>query len=118
LGWIRAQDLIPYVPSVRLSIRMLVPPGSALLDDPDTGDWIGPLDAANFTYRWEHPDPRMDELQSQVTRIAEDAGEDDPYTIFAAVERAAYRLAGRPAPLPEAAPHFIQPPQLTEHWFC
>lgn len=119
LGWIRVQQLIPYVPAVQLSIRMLVPPGSALLDDADVDAWTGPLDAENFTYRWDHPDPRVDELQRRVTRIAERAGDDDPYAAFAAVEEAAYALAGLPAPEPVAAPYFIiQPPKLSEHWFC
>jgi radical SAM superfamily enzyme YgiQ (UPF0313 family) len=119
LNWIRAQQLIPYVPAVQLSIRMLVPPGSALLHDPDVDAWIGPLNAENFTYRWDHPDPRVDELQRRVTRIAERAGDDDPYTAFAAVEEAAHALAGLPAPEPVTAPYFIiQPPQLSEHWFC
>lgn len=119
LGWIRAQGLIPYVPAVQLSIRMLVPPGSALLDDADVAAWIGPLDAENFTYRWDHPDPRVDELQRQVTRIAERAGDADPYAAFAAVEEAACALAGLPTPAPVPAPDFIiQPPKLSEHWFC
>ncbi|MBX3001506.1 MAG: radical SAM protein [Caldilineaceae bacterium] len=119
LSWIRAQGLIPYVPAVQLSIRMLAPPGSALLDDPDVGAWIGPLDAANFTYRWDHPDPRVDELQRQVTRIAAHTGDDDPYAAFAAVERAAYALADQAQPEPVSAPYFIvQPPKLSEHWFC
>jgi radical SAM superfamily enzyme YgiQ (UPF0313 family) len=119
LSWIRAQALIPYVPAVQLSIRMLVPPGSALLDDPDVDAWIGPLDAENFTYRWDHPDPRIDALQRRVTRIAERAGDDDPYAAFAAVEEAAYALAGLSAPEPLHTPGFIiQPPKLSEHWFC
>jgi hypothetical protein len=119
LNWIRAQTLIPYVPAVQLSIRMLVPPGSALLDDPDVDAWIGPLDAANFTYRWDHPDPRVDELHRRVTRIAERAEDDDPYAAFTAIEEAAYALAALPAPEAVAAPYFIiQPPKLSEHWFC
>ena len=119
LAWIRNQDLIPYVPVVQLSIRMLVPPGSALLDHPDVDEWLGPLDAANFTYRWDHADPRVDELQRQVTHIAETYANDDAYSAFAAVERTAYAVAGLPAPEAVHAPRFIiQPPQLSEHWFC
>ena len=144
LRWIRQQGLVPHVPPVQLSIRMLVPPQSALLEHEDAPDWLGALDAPNFTYRWQHPDPRMDALQLEVARIAEFAGrheaagppngssktdlhpdqaaygEDfDPFEVFRHVERTAYRFAGRPAPdwpLPSSpAP---QPPRLTEHWFC
>lgn len=118
LAWIRAQGLIAHVPAVQLSIRMLVPPGSALLDDPETAEWLGELDAANFTYRWASPDPRLDQLQQEVTCIAEQAGDGTNAAAFAAVEAAAYRLAGRTPP-PVAFPEDeVAPPRLSEHWFC
>lgn len=120
LAWIREQDLIPFVPVVQLSIRMLVPPGSALLEDPDCGSWLGELDAANFTYRWAHPDPRMDTLQQAVARLAERAGEDvEPYALFHQVEVLAYKAADLPVPEAVSPPLYaVQPPRLTEHWFC
>ena len=117
LDWIRAQGLIPATPIVQLSVRLLVPPGSALLADDDR-EWTGPLDAANFSYAWRHHDPCMDELQQQVAHLAEHAG-DDAYANFAEVERLAYRHAGRPAP--HWANEFAVapvPPRLTEDWFC
>jgi radical SAM superfamily enzyme YgiQ (UPF0313 family) len=119
LDWIRAQGLIQHVPTVQLSIRLLVPPNSALLKQPDTKEWLRPLDAANFTYCWAHPDPRMDRLQSQVARIAEKTGNDNPYSGFAQIEQAAYTLAGKPVPQWErpTIPD-LPPPRLTEDWFC
>jgi radical SAM superfamily enzyme YgiQ (UPF0313 family) len=119
LDWIRAQGLIQHVPAVQLSIRLLVPPNSALLKQPDTKEWLGPLDAANFTYCWAHPDRRMDQLQRQVARIAETAGNDNPYSAFAQIEQAAYTSAGKPVPQWErpTIPD-LPPPRLTEDWFC
>jgi hypothetical protein len=120
LAWIRSQGLISATPGVQMSIRLLVPPSSALLDHPDVESWRGELDPANFTWRWAHPDPRMDDLARKVARIAEDAEEDaDPWTVFAAVERAAYALAGQTAPI-HPRPAFLppSPPRLTENWFC
>lgn len=120
LDWIREQGLIPHVPAVQLSIRMLVPPGSALLLGEDVDEWRGTLDPANFTYRWQHADPRMDRLQQQVAQIVEDVQEDaDPFHVFRRVEQAAYKQAGRPTPhwpMPSVA--IPRPPRLTEHWFC
>ena len=120
LVWIRSHGLIPSTPGVQMSIRLLVPPSSALLDHPDVESWRGKLDAANFTWRWAHPDPRMDDLARQVARIAEDADEDaDPWVVFAGVERAAYTVAGQTAPV-HPRPTFLppSPPRLTENWFC
>lgn len=117
LRWIRERGLIVHVPAVQLAVRMLVPPHSALLDHPDVDTWCGPLDAANFSYRWRHPDPRMDALHTAVTQLAEAGG--DPYGTFAAIERLAYGMDGRESPLwlppPLAEP---APPRLTEDWFC
>lgn len=118
LTWIREQNLIQHVPAVQLAVRLLIPPHSALLDQDRTPDWLGPLDAANFTYTWTHPDPRMDRLHQQVTQLAQ-AGNGDAYAIFAAIERAAYGLAQKPKPVWHK-PLFpdLPPPRLSEDWFC
>jgi hypothetical protein len=119
LHWIRARNLIAHVPAVQLSIRMLIPPASALLEDNAGEPWLGELDMANFAYRWTHPDPRMDELQRQVTCIAEQAVDDNLFAAFAAVERTAHTLAGLTPPAPQLAPAgAVPPPRLSEHWFC
>lgn len=117
LRWIRERQLIQHIPAVQLSVRLLVPPNSALLDLPDTESWLGPLDRENFTYTWEHPDPCMDELQQRVAQLAEQGG--DAYATFAAIERLAYSLDGRAAPTWSPARLFRPaPPRLTEDWFC
>ncbi len=119
LAWIRAHGLVPNVPPVQLSIRLLVPPGSALLEDPENRRWFGPLDPVHFTHRWVHPDPRMDTLQQQVARIAETAvGQANPEAAFAQIEAVAYRTADRPPPPPLSLQASPEPPRLTEDWFC
>lgn len=121
LEWIRERGLIAHVPAVQLSIRLLIPPGSALLADNPPG-WLGEPDPANFAYAWRHPDPRMDELQARVTVIAENASTNDHNTAFAAIERLACGMAGRslPARITGKASRRIRPtpPRLTEDWFC
>ncbi len=117
LRWIRDRDLIQHIPAVQLSVRLLVPPNSALLAEADTQNWLGPLDSANFTYIWQHPDPRMDKLQRYVAALAEMGG--DAYAVFRAIETQVYALAERP--LPDYAPPTVfhpAPPRLTEDWFC
>jgi len=117
LAWIRAHDLVAAVPTVQLSIRLLVPPDSALLDERETAAWLGPLDPANFSYTWRNPDPCVDELQRQVALIAERG--DDPQAAFAAIEHLAYGMAGRRLPEPAPRGHLNPaPPRLTEDWFC
>lgn len=118
LTWIRERGLITHIPAIQLAIRLLIPPSSALLATENSQSWLGELDAQHFTYRWQHPDPRMDELHEAVLALAED-GHDDPFALFAAIERLAYNLAGRPILdwLPPPLPT-VTPPRLTENWYC
>jgi hypothetical protein len=120
LAWIRERNLIAHAPVVQLSIRLLIPPNSALLSVCELGT-LDNLDPANFAYTWRHPDPRMDELQARVTLIAANAAAGDAHSAFAAVEALAYHLAGRASPNPpRGAPVRLRPtpPRLTEDWFC
>ena len=118
LGWIREHHLVYHVPAVQYGIRLLVPPKSTLLQQPDAGIWFRELDAANFSYRWQHPEPCMDELQAMVARVTERES-DDAGRAFAHIEQLAYGLANRPVPSgPLPLPPAKRPPRLTEDWFC
>jgi radical SAM superfamily enzyme YgiQ (UPF0313 family) len=120
LRFVADRDLIESIDPVHYSIRLLVPPGSLLLADPTSAEWLGELDAANFTYRWRHPDPRMDDLQIAVASIAERAAADrEPAAAtFARIWETAHAAAGRPAPPPPSTGRRPRPPRLTESWFC
>ncbi len=122
LTFIEEHDLIENVDPVHLSIRLLVPPGSALLDRPETTDWLGELDEEGFTYRWTNPDPRVDELQRAISREVERADREgrDPAETFEVVKHLTWGMAGLPVPRPSAPPSttWRRPPRLTESWFC
>ncbi|CAN5272391.1 CUAEP/CCAEP-tail radical SAM protein [soil metagenome] len=122
LEFFEAYDLIGNVDPVHFSIRLLVPPGSALLDDPDAGQWAGPLDESVYTHVWKHPDSRVDDLQRAVAKLVETAAscDADAHDTFAGVKSLACAAKGI---TPEAMPPMRrgptkQPPRLTESWFC
>jgi radical SAM superfamily enzyme YgiQ (UPF0313 family) len=121
LEFVAAQDLVESVDPVQWGIRLLVPPGSALLGRRAMRAFLGPLDAAALTYTWTHPDARMDALQRDVMAIVERATRegDDAEGTFLRIRAAAYRAAARPTP---PAPTWTvprpRPPRLTEPWFC
>ncbi len=119
LAFVEEHDLIDHVDPVQYTIRLLVPPGSYLLDRPAMRPYLGPLDQASFSYRWTHPDPRMDHLQKQVSALVEaDAkvGEDPAVTFY----RVWALAADRPATAVTAAlpRDRIRAPRLSEPWFC
>ncbi len=118
--FIVAEGLEGNVDPIQMAIRLLVPPGSALLAGERARPWLGALVSEEFGYRWAHPEPAMDALHAAVSRRVEEgtqAGEDAAAT-FDAIRRLAYRAAGREAPVvaTKAAGAFV--PHLTEPWFC
>ncbi|HLH25510.1 MAG TPA: CUAEP/CCAEP-tail radical SAM protein [Chloroflexota bacterium] len=122
LDFVARHGLVRHVDPVQFAIRLLVPRGSALVGTPAMTPHLGPFDAATFSYRWTHPDPRMDALQVAVAALVEEAaraGEDAAAT-FARIHALARAAAGRPpaaSPPPERAPAMAVP-RLTEPWFC
>ncbi|HEY6808725.1 MAG TPA: CUAEP/CCAEP-tail radical SAM protein [Gemmatimonadales bacterium] len=116
-------DAAGAVDPVQYAIRLLVPPGSSLLARPWMREHVGALDPGGFTYRWTHPDPRMDGLYRTVQGIVERGAADGaaPDATVAEIRAAALAVRdGRPPGHrrpPPLAPR-IQSPRLTEPWFC
>jgi hypothetical protein len=100
-----------------------VPPGSLLLETDVLRPHVGPLEEATLSYRWTHPDPRMDRLQVETAELVARAIEmkADAPAIFDRVRAMAAAAAGAAAPAP-VAPRLPRdrrrPPRLTEAWFC
>ncbi len=118
LAFIEAHGLIDHVDPVQYTIRLLVPPGSYLLNRPEMKRHLGPLNQASFSYVWAHPDPRMDRLQKEVSALVEkdvQAGVDPAVTFDRVWSLAAGRKAGGGVPLPADRD---RAPRLSEPWFC
>lgn len=119
LHTVEEHDLVAQVDPVQYSIRLLLPPGSALLPEGPAPAWLGALDPVGLSYLWRHPDPRMDRLQSEVHRLVEECaarGASAAETFYRISVRA-HQMAGRPVPeRRERSPRFA--PGLTEAWFC
>jgi hypothetical protein len=121
LAWVAAEDLVDHVDPVQYSIRLLLPPGSLLLELDSLRPHLGPLQAERFAHDWVHPDPRMDRLAHEVSALvgaAARSGEPASAT-FVRVRDAAHRAAGRGVPPGRLPPRATAPaPRLTEPWFC
>ncbi len=117
LDFVEDEGLVDAIDPVQYSIRLLVPPGSLLLESPALAPHLGPLVADAFHHRWTHPDPRMDRLAGAVAALVAEAADrrEDPATTFDRIWRLADETAGAPsraavAPRPERE----RPPRLTE----
>lgn len=63
---IEAGGLVDHVDPIQLTIRLLIPEGSALLSHPPTLPHLtgAGYDPQSLTYPWRHPDPGMDALHA------------------------------------------------------
>jgi radical SAM superfamily enzyme YgiQ (UPF0313 family) len=122
LAFVEREGLIDHVDPVQYSIRLLVPPGSLLLDSAALRPYLGELVEADFYYRWTHPDPRMETLPASVAALVAEAAErgEDAAVTFYRIRALADQVAGRPAEAspPAPDPARARPPRLTEPWFC
>ena len=120
-GFIRDNRLQDEVDPVQLSIRLLVPPGSLLLAAPDIAPYLGPLDPEALTYRWTHPDPRMDQLEADVSALVEAPPKRAPRRRTRSRASTAWPPTVAGIDIPADRPRLrlsAPPPHLTEPWFC
>lgn len=120
LGGLLELGLVNSVPPVQLSIRLLVPDGSLLLELDDFRAALGPFDRTTLGYPWRHSDPRVDALQRRVAEIVAD-GEAQGLArtaIFARVWSTAHAALGVSAPTLDGADFGATIPALDEPWYC
>lgn len=116
-------ELVDQISTIQYAIRLLIPPGSRLLELPEVQDLVEGLDASKFSYRWRNPDPRLNNLQKDLERLVQDSG------VRRLPRREAFRRIWERAhqEVPDALEsahfpnlplysHFV--PYLTEPWYC
>ncbi len=123
MEFVRDHDLIANVDPVQFTIRLLVPQGSLLLDQPEMIPHLRGYDEERLTHEWRPDDPRSDELQEELAEIVERgvAEESSDALLFermwTAVRAAAPEATASPAPDLSGRPLPVRP-RLTEPWFC
>ena len=124
LATIHELGLVGNVAPVQYAIRLLIPEGSRLLDLPETHRFLRGFDAEALCYRWEHPDPRVDELQRRVFDLVQRAINDrcERDEVFRRVcdatsESVAAEQRVRLTDLDHGTPR-EKIPYLTEPWYC
>jgi hypothetical protein len=120
---VERQGLIDHVDPVQYTVRLLIPPGSLLLQRPAVQPFLDGLDQAAFSYRWHHPDARMDALHRAVAILVENAAKTDADPALTFEQLRALAIAVREGRQPAAVTCRLSPtrrrsPRLTEPWFC
>ncbi|MBI4477701.1 MAG: radical SAM protein [Acidobacteria bacterium] len=120
LETIDALDLVDHVAPIQLAIRLLVTTGSRLLELSDIQRVLnGSFDEEALTYRWSHPDPRVDELQDHVMRLVGARPAGSRREVFEAICDLTRDVVNRPRRMGEPPlRHRATIPYLTEPWYC
>ncbi|MCY3887998.1 MAG: CUAEP/CCAEP-tail radical SAM protein [Chloroflexi bacterium] len=124
LEFVERWGLVESVQPVQLALRLLVPPGSVLVEALEADGLLGEYDEDGLTYTWRGVDPRTETLQAEVAAIVESAAHEhgrrqSTLATFAAVKRAAYRaVTGVDGAMEVVSQPSAVVPGLTEAWFC
>ncbi len=112
-------ELINSVAPVQLSIRLLLPQGSRLLELADRDQWLDSFDQKRLGYSWRHADSRVDELQQSIQDWVMRAEEQemDRLDIFTGIwEQSHQFVAGEVPEFARKAGRRV--PQMSEPWYC
>ena len=111
-------DLVDRVAPIQLAIRLLVPEGSLLIDRPELKPHLGPFDPDTLAYPWTHPDPRVDVLHRDVTKLVGTRLASNRRELFNEIRAIACERAGRSRPASIDTAAVIGAPFLDEPWYC
>ena len=115
--------VIDQVAPIQLAIRLLIPAGSRLLELPEVAAFVGDFDPAALSYRWQHSEPRVDQLRRDVQDAVKqgEAQEKTRREIYGQIWSLTQQAMGSPAdaePPYTAALHRAAVPYLNEPWYC
>ena len=113
-------QLVQAVPPVQLSIRLLVPAGSKLLDIPGFSALIGDFDAKLLGYPWRNSDARVDALQAQIQHYVMQVEKMSTprQEVFTTIWRMAHSALGQRAPDLDGRELGVAIPHMSEPWYC
>jgi len=115
--------LVDLVAPIQYCLRLLIPPGSRLLELAEVRQKVGDLDLAKLSYQWHNPDRRVDRLQQDLESLVygSESRQLPRRLIFQKIRQRAHRDSAA-APDTISAPDwpgyhgFV--PYLTEPWYC
>lgn len=111
-------DLVEQVAPIQLAIRLLIPQGSRMLELDDVRAVTREFDPRSLTFPWSHPDPSVDALQAELTKMIGVRLTMDRADLFSKVWDVAHHRAQSSATRqpPRVARAAI--PYLNEPWYC
>ncbi len=112
-------QLMNSISPVQLSIRLLLPQGSKLLQSADRASWLNGFNPEMLGFDWTHPDARVDSLQESIQQWVMDAESDgrERHEIFNGIWERAHEAIEISVPKLEIS-NSSRVPTMTENWYC
>ena len=111
-------ELVEHVAPIQLAIRLLITEGSRLLELDEIRSLAQRFDPGSLTYRWRHPDSRVDALHTRLMALVGTTLTSSRRDIFDSVWAAAHRAAKMtPPPRQDVLPRAAVP-YMNEPWYC
>lgn len=120
-GFLAEHDLLGATDPVQLSIRLLIPRHSLMLDLEEVRSVVGEYDENTLSYQWTAADPRSDELQARLAARAESAADQAANPVDTLLEMWADAVEAAGGDRSSVVPPreiTVGRPNLTEAWFC
>ena len=122
LDQLRQLDLVEAVSPIQFAIRLLIPPGSRMLELDDVKEMVSPLDPVALVYPWKNSNPALDTLANELQELVA-TSEKQKRTrseTFELIYRTANLAGGRRIPLSQMSvlPSRATVPYLNEPWYC
>ena len=110
-------EIVGWVAPVQWAIRLLIPNGSRLLELPEARAVVAGFDSVALSYRWTHPDPRMDLLQQKVERVVRESSKlglnrEQVFEMILEAAGGSRMPTIRPIATCSGIPYFTEP------WYC
>lgn len=121
LGAIDALELVEQVAPIQLTLRLLIPRGSLVLElDPGRlGAEVGPFDERRLVHPWRHADRRVDQLQEVVAAVVGRGLTRSRSAVFDELSAlVAEQVGGTADRRPSGARNRAAVPFLNEPWYC
>ena len=109
-------EWIEHVPPIQLSIRLLIPSGSRLLELPDVRALVGTFDPNALCHPWQHEDPRVDALHQELLHGVTTHTSRAEFFEWAWRRAEAHGARSCRVSRESRVPRFV--PYLTEPWYC
>jgi hypothetical protein len=109
-------ELVHQVAPVQLTLRLLIPAGSRLLELEEIRRMVDLFQPDALGYKWRHQDPSLDKLAEQLLHLVD--SEQKRGASRAECFATIWAEAGGGEPAPVLAPERGRAPQLSEPWFC